>query len=583
MEDLIGPLLLILGGLAVLFFVLWILLATVLRIFAWVVFYWAVSFSLGAVAGLVTGFILPFLVLSGRASVRPELASPEEVVAGEVIPYGPRGWLKHLPWDSAWPVYNYFQAIRDARAVRAYFRVILSKLWSQLTRGVRKSDHDSAAPDASGGSATDKARGIGKSVFVSLPGILWGAIAPVPYFGFFLGSWISFAIWYLIMMAIGSLVFLGQQAATVAHRWFDRGRLRHARASVRCPHCYSESPWAFYRCSNEDCDRLHTMLNPGPLGVFGRRCGCGIRLPSTIRAAAKVLAPVCPKCLEGLVEGSGARHTVQLASFGAVGAGKTRMFAAGLVAMEDRLSELGGSLAPLTTAAGGMLDAARQAIGTGTATDKTIYVVRPEGQPLLVTDPDGRQLELQIMDASGETFMGMSGTAELTHFNSARSMMYILDPLAFDRSRQELARAGQGVFVAEGDQETAYASVVDRLRDENVKLKARSLAVVLTKFDVLSTLPSGATLDPASSDTVREWLISQDQDGFVRRIESDFGTIRYFAVDSLRERAVMDPLNPLQVFHWALRSQKVKLPLVPPPKPQPKPAEIEESEEVSAS
>ena len=44
--------------------------------------------------------------------------------------------------------------------------------------------------------------------------------------------------------------------------------------------------------------------------------------------------------------------------------------------------------------------------------------------------------------------------------------------------------------------------------------------VVLPKADIWAHLPSGASLDPSTSDTVRQWLIEQEQDGFVRRIES---------------------------------------------------------------
>ena len=111
-------------------------------------------------------------------------------------------------------------------------------------------------------------------------------------------------------------------------------------------------------------------------------------------------------------------------------------------------------------------------------------------------------------------------------------------------------------------QEAAYASVVDRLRSEAIDLSKRNLAVVLTKTEILRNYPSGKNLDPTTTDGVRDWLNGVDQDGFVRRMEGDFGTVRYFAVDSLALREPDDPLNPLRVMDWALTSQKVPIALV---------------------
>ena len=126
------------------------------------------------------------------------------------------------------------------------------------------------------------------------------------------------------------------------------------------------------------------------------------------------------------------------------------------------------------------------------------------------------------------------------------------------------ARDLPDILVASGDQEAAYASVVDRIRSEAVDLTKRHLAVVLTKTEVLQKLPSGMSLDPENSDGIRDWLIDVEQDGLVRRIESDFRDVRYFAIDSLVLREPHDPLNPMRVIDWVLSSQKVPITLVPP-------------------
>jgi hypothetical protein len=280
-----------------------------------------------------------------------------------------------------------------------------------------------------------------------------------------------------------------------------------------------------------------------------------------------VLVAVCPVCGDALADGSGARRTIQLPAFGAVGAGKTRLFAAALTAVDHQLAGTSGLLQPLTADAEGFLRASVQTMTSGTATDKTIHNLRPAGRPMMLTDAWGRVIELQVMDAAGENFTNWHTTEELTYVNSAQSMMFVLDPLAFPRIHAELSSQKDlpPILVAAGDQEDAYASVADRLRSENVKLSNRHLAVVLTKADILRRLPSGQGLDPTSSDSVRDWLIEHEQDGFVRRILSDFGDVRFFAIDSLVMHDLQDPLNPIHVFQWALQSQKIPIKLVPAP------------------
>jgi len=117
---------------------------------------------------------------------------------------------------------------------------------------------------------------------------------------------------------------------------------RRQRASLKCPHCYGESTLPGYRCIGPGCTVVHWSMLPGALGLFTRRCSCGTRLPNTVGSAAKALVPVCPFCQHNLVEGSGARQTIQLALIGSVGAGKTRLLGAATVAIERVLREFGG-------------------------------------------------------------------------------------------------------------------------------------------------------------------------------------------------------------------------------------------------
>lgn len=574
MEDIIGYLLIFLLALVVAVYVCWILLAALLRVIAWVVFYWCIAFSFAAAGGLITGFVISLRVLSGKSITKPDIATPAEVVANHVIKHAPRGFAKRFGWDRAWPEYNPYQAQRDADAVRTELRLLLSAVWGRVSGKVRKRALDTS------GAGVKKVGGITASVFKTVPGIIWGTFVPIPYVGFFLGAWVSFAIWLLAMLVIGGAVYLCQQAFTLGYRWFDRGRLSRIRASVKCPECYGSYPRPIYRCLNEACAIMHHEISPGPLGVIHRRCECGTSLPTTVGAASKVLVALCPGCGAELSEGSGARRTIQLPAFGSVGAGKTRLFAAALASTSQQLMANSGSVEPLTAEAAGFLKASTQEVRSGIATNKTIPTMRPEGHPIKLTDAVGRVLELQLMDAAGESFTSLQATEELIYVNSAPTMIFVFDPLALPRIQMEMVvqRDLPSVVVAAGSQEDAYGSVVDRIRSEDVELSHRHLAVVLTKTAILRQLPSGESLEPSTSEGVRDWLISQEQDGFIRRMESDFGDVHYFAIDSLALRDLYDPLNPLRIFQWALQTQKVPITLVPPPVTQPDAAAAEPEE-----
>ena len=113
-------------------FAAWIILAMVMRLIAWVVCYWFVSCTLALVVGLVAGFVAPLLVLTGRSVSKPDIATPEKVVAQQVIRHRPVGFTKHFGWDEAWPEYNPYQALRDATAVYREITLVRHWIWGKV-------------------------------------------------------------------------------------------------------------------------------------------------------------------------------------------------------------------------------------------------------------------------------------------------------------------------------------------------------------------------------------------------------------------------------------------------------------------
>jgi hypothetical protein len=208
-------------------------------------------------------------------------------------------------------------------------------------------------------------------------------------------------------------------------------------------------------------------------------------------------------------------------------------------------------------------------------TSKTA-AVPPTGVPLLITVPGGTSVELQLMDAAGESFATWNETANLRYLDQAQALLFVLDPLPFPDIAREMRACGlaHSVLTATGEQEEAYAAAIDRMRSENVRLKDRQLGFVITKADVLLRLPVGGQLRAFGSGSVRQWLVANDFDLLVQRCEKDFARVTYFVVDSMDSRDLNSLMSPWHTLAWALATCKspVASALAPAPEPVAAPA-----------
>jgi hypothetical protein len=175
------------------------------------------------------------------------------------------------------------------------------------------------------------------------------------------------------------------------------------------------------------------------------------------------------------------------------------------------------------------------------------------------------------MDAAGENFVNWERSQGLGYLDTASILLFIFDPLALPKVNEQLRVANKGgvVPIAQGDPEDSYASVVDRLRAANVRLGSKSLAIVLTKIDVLQTLPGLGSANAANSKSIKAWLCANGADGFIRRVDRDFKHVEYFAVDSYGTRDGSNAMHPVRVLDWALRVTDPRLSVISQQAPVP--------------
>lgn len=519
-------------------YVVWIVAAAAARVFAWLLVIWIAAFSAGLFTGILAGIVLPPRVLRGKATEKPEIATPDAVASGKVLGPAPKGQAKYFGWDRAWPVYNLYQAKRDANAVLAQTKTTVTGAFGWLFR--------------------------------QRPKALWVAVLLPSFVGFAIGAWLSTLVWYLMMSLLGGVVYILQQIVILGHRWLDQLVRRHRKATLRCAKCYRVTHTPSYRCAKTSCTAIHHDLRPGPLGIIHRRCECGTSNPATVGGAAKRLTTVCPFCLHDLPKGSGTRRVLPVPVIGAVGAGKTQLLSSGVVELQNRVESLSGSLTPISPVAETFLAAACAAVSSGQGVAKTAWDDRPEGVPLILS-LKGREIEVQLMDAAGENFADWERSQGLVYIDTADVLLFVLDPLALPEVTEQLRAANKtgAASIAQGDPEDSYASVVDRLRAEDVRLASKRLAIILTKLDVLQTLPGIGSLNPSDGATIKSWLRDNGAEGLIRRVDLDFKRVEYFAVDSYGTRDGHNVLHPVRVLNWALRTTDPRLNVIPQADPVP--------------
>ncbi|WP_006246538.1 TRAFAC clade GTPase domain-containing protein [Mycolicibacterium tusciae] len=530
-----GPFIAFIFAVGVGIFVIWVVAVAALKAFSFLIYIVPIVFAVAVAAGAVFAIVTTAWVLWGGGAPPPLIRSPQKVIAKEVFRRSPTGPTKAYGWDWAWPSYLPYQVTEDVKAIYATQTTLLSGYWKS----------------AFGRIATS-----GIAVRVIATPLIAGSI------GLFGASVLLVTTLILALLAIPfALAMLLRWVIIFALRGIDVAYRIVMRSSAKCPDCYEPTTLPSFECPNTGCATVHRDVRPGRLGVFVRRCGCGASMPTmVVRSSWSKLQAKCPSCNAALSQGAGSRRTVQIPVFGTTASGKTRFMLSATVALGEKLHSQGGTLAGSTNTAQGQLDSARQLIIERANTAKTDAKL-PQAFGLVVEPAEGRAVELHLYDAAGELFDTWDSSANLRYLHSAEGMVFVVDPLTTPAAKAALQRTGAtgSVSIGHGSPTDSYDNAVEHLRAAGSDLKQKSLAVVLTKADVLLQLPVAGDLTPGDEASVRDWLVEHDLDSLMERTRLDFGSVKFFTVDSMHSTDPAAPLSPFHPLDWLLRELKTNL------------------------
>jgi hypothetical protein len=336
---------------------------------------------------------------------------------------------------------------------------------------------------------------------------------------------------------------------------------RYARGvrGMRCPWCYEKSRYPAYRCA---CGQRHNDIRPGRYGLVRRRCQCTRTMPTLILLGSYRLNAYCAhqaSCGRQMSDETGRFREVVLPLLGGRAAGKTRLMAATLVALNEAAqhSAVTGNEVAVRLANQETMDAYEV---LRTVLDDNGYIaattsVLPHAHSLLLRT--GRRTRLvHIFDPAGERLVSRERTDELRYLPAARTFVFVLDPLAVPAFWDALSEQEKGlidpILASQVHPQQVFDQAVQQAIEMGAALHRARLAVAISKTDLIehTRLLTWRTDD---DEWAMQWLVDKLGLGnLVRAMNNEFREVRFFftAAVTVAPRQAHPSIAPL--VSWAL-------------------------------
>lgn len=478
MDDLIGGLLALMVGLA-------ILTMALAAAFA--------AFALGAAGGALLGL--------GRGSI----AFTSDL--GKSITTRGRARRRPLDPEPAFQLYILGQLKSDLGAA-------LDHAWKEILR-FRETCVEFAKPYAEGWTAP----------------LAWGVVAG-GYLAPVIGAALGMIVAAPILLVAGVLI-VGAWILVGLLRLAEAARRRIRRTAYECPHDHERFPLPVYVCPG--CGAEHRQLVPGRWGIFRRECACEqVSLPTTVIGGRQRVPQKCPSGhpMSGLI---GFAETLRIALVAGPRAGKTTYLAGAMLEFEEMAAEKRLAVNVLEESSGAYAEVVGR-LRSGRLPEKT----QISGNPALVTEVQGdnRSRVLYAYDVAGESYQSSDDVRSLRFLEVPSGLILLVDPFSIPRvaeeHAEELDAAQDAVRPSPEEPIRVFERTVAALIESGADVKDIPVAVAIGKTDAfgIGTEIEGMRA-AAGEEAPRAWLEAKGGGNFTRAIEGEFKQVRWFACSAL--------------------------------------------------
>jgi hypothetical protein len=334
---------------------------------------------------------------------------------------------------------------------------------------------------------------------------------------------------------------------------------------MRCPWCYESNTYPAYHCA---CNRLHRDIRPGRYGVFRRRCACDThRLPTLILLGSYRMNAYCIYCGRQMSDETGRFREMVLPLLGGRAAGKTRLMAAMLLALDE--------LARPARPADGNDARLRLANPETQAAFRLFREVLDSSENTLATPrgllPHAHSIQLRIgrhtrlvhiFDPSGERLVDREDTDQLRYMEAARTFLFVLDPMSAPGFWDSLTDADRSTLDRTLASRVHPQEVFDRTLQQTIAMGARvqrsRLTVAISKTDLIGhTKPFDGRRD--DDKWARQWLTEVLGLGnLVRSMDKEFRDVRFFftAAVTVPRHGIHESIPPLVIRSLGLPARQ---------------------------
>lgn len=202
-----------------------------------------------------------------------------------------------------------------------------------------------------------------------------------------------------------------------------------------CPVCKVRYRVPAFVCSNPSCGKIHKKLSPGPYGIWHHTCECGQKLPSTFMNGRSGLEAVCPGC--GASIAASDAHNIVYQLIGATNSGKTVYLAAFFHQFMQRLHLVGSARVTIPDDFQPYFDDLSSLFEGGPVTSTPD--LNSQMYPVLVDSSLETRRQFSIYDIAGEMFNrgDLNSVNIQEHFRYADGFLFLLDPFSSGSLRKQ--------------------------------------------------------------------------------------------------------------------------------------------------